>query len=110
MAFLIKSAGLVTTGTTGADLFSIENGAGQKSTVLGLAGSDNVQALAGLATATAFVINAAGDKDTISISGATTIMSSMRVKPFCFITAFLFANALLDPISCTTLYTPGRCC
>ena len=60
MAFLIKSAGLVTTGTTGADLFSMEAAAGQKSTVLGLAGTDTINATAGLATATSLLIDAAG--------------------------------------------------
>jgi hypothetical protein len=80
MAFLIKSAGLVTTGTTGADLIVMEAAAGQKSTVLGLAGKDTIQAQAGLATATSLLIDGAADADSLTISGATTILSSSTIK------------------------------
>ena len=68
MAFQILSGGLATTGTTGADLFSIVSGAETATTVLGLAGNDTIEAIS-FNTGTAVSINAAGGADTISLSG-----------------------------------------
>ena len=76
MAFQIKSAGLVTTGTSGADLFAIEAAAGQKTTVLGLAGADTINAGGGLTTATSMIVNAAGGADQITMTAGNVISSS----------------------------------
>jgi len=78
MAFIVKSAGLVTTGTTGADLFSVNSGAVAKSTILGLAGNDTIGIADGISTATALLLDAAGDKDVVTLSGGA--LSSSTIK------------------------------
>ena len=78
MAYLINSAGLETTGTTGDDLFVIQSGAAKGTTINGLAGVDTIRASAGLSTATSMDIDAAGGADVIFFSGgefsASTIL------------------------------------
>jgi hypothetical protein len=78
MAFIVKSAGLVTTGTTGADLFSVNSGAVAKTTILGLAGNDSILIADGISTATSLLVDAAGDKDVLTLSGG--LLSSSTVK------------------------------
>ena len=78
MAYLINSAGLETTGTTGDDLFVIQSGAAKGTTINGLAGVDTIRASAGLSTATSMDLDAAGGADVIFFSGgefsASTIL------------------------------------
>ena len=68
MAFLIQSSGLVTTGSSNADLFEVQSPGANASTILGLAGNDTISITAGASTAQSVNIDAAGDKDKISLS------------------------------------------
>ena len=68
MAFNVISAGLITTGTTGADLIVVNTGGFNQSTVLGLEGSDTINVV-GYTTSTAVKLDAAGDADVINVSG-----------------------------------------
>ena len=76
-AFQILSSGLVTTGTTGADLFSIVSGA-ETALQSWLLYNDTIEALAGN-TGTAASPNAAGGADTITLSGGPTTPPPFRL-------------------------------
>ena len=71
MAYLINSSGLVTTGTTGADLFQVESGGVGGSTLKGLAGADTITVNDGASTATSVSFDLAGDKDKLALSGGS---------------------------------------
>ena len=82
MAYLINSAGLETTGTTGDDLFVIQSGGPAKGTTInGLAGVDTVRASAGLSTATSMDLDAAGGADVIFFSGGEFSASTILGGP-----------------------------
>jgi hypothetical protein len=72
MAFNVTSAGLVTTGTSGADLIVVNTGGFNQSTILGLTGSDTINVV-GYATSTSIKIDAAGDKDVVNVSGTGSL-------------------------------------
>jgi hypothetical protein len=71
MAFLIQSSGLVTTGSTNAELFEVQSPGANQATILGLAGNDTISITAGAATAQKVSFDAGGDKDKISLSAGT---------------------------------------
>ena len=77
-AFTVKSAGLTTTGTTGADLFTVSSAAIAKSTILGLAGADTIDMAAGVSTATSLLVDVAGDKDVVTVSGGVLSASTLK--------------------------------
>jgi hypothetical protein len=68
-SFLVRSAGLTTDGTTGADFFQVNSGALSAATINGFAGTDSVQLADDVASAKNVSINLAGDKDVFTASG-----------------------------------------
>jgi hypothetical protein len=71
MAFNIVSGGLRTTGTTSTDFIVVQGSAVQNSTIEALAGADTILIEDGAPSATAVLINAAGDADILTFSGGT---------------------------------------
>ena len=78
MAYLINSAGLETSGTSGADLFQVQSAAAKASTIKGLAGSDTVTLSDGASTATSMLIDVAGGSDKLALSGGTISASTLK--------------------------------
>jgi hypothetical protein len=68
-SYLVRSAGLTTDGTTGADFFQVNSGALSSSTINGLAGADSLQLADDVASATNVKIDLGGDKDILTASG-----------------------------------------
>ena len=77
MAYTIESAGLLTTGTTGADKFTLQSGGIKRASIAGLAGNDTILVEAPTTSAKSASLDAAGDKDTITISGGTWTKSTI---------------------------------
>jgi hypothetical protein len=68
-SFLVRSAGLTTDGTTGADFFQVNSGAVSAATINGFAGADSLQISDDVASAKNVSIDLAGDKDILTASG-----------------------------------------
>jgi hypothetical protein len=71
MAFLVRSAGVTTDGTTGNDFFTVDSAAFKQATINGFAGNDTIEAIKGGTNGTSTVIDAAGGADLINVSGVT---------------------------------------
>ena len=69
MAFLVNSPSLVTTGTTDADYFLVQNAGANGATIEGYAGNDTLEATGGGAASAGFYANLAGGADLVTASG-----------------------------------------
>ena len=80
MAFQILSGGLVTTGTTGADLFIVDSGSLSSTTILGKGGNDTIQAqdAGNNGSGTAVLFDGGGNLDVIQLSGLTLLNSTLQ--------------------------------
>lgn len=78
--FQIKSAGVATTGSTGADIFAFANSAGPKNTVLGLAGNDTITLAATVSGVGGLIVDAAGGADALTVSNTTHALSGSTIK------------------------------
>ena len=100
MAFNVRTAGLLTTGTTGPDLFLLQSAAVQASTIQGLAGNDTIYATAGAPSATAVLLDAAGGADTIQLSGGdyenTQILGGAGGDSITIVSGTNFANSTIN--------------
>jgi hypothetical protein len=75
----VKSAGVLTTGSTGADIIAFANSAGPKNTVLGLAGNDTITLQATVSGVGAFSVNAAGGRDSLTVGNTSHSMSGSTI-------------------------------